>query len=46
LKIAETTSPVWLLETLSTFNLSPDFVELIRIVSLWSDGGPDWTDLW
>jgi hypothetical protein len=31
LKIAETTSPFSLLETLSTFNLSPDFVKVIRM---------------
>jgi hypothetical protein len=46
LKIADITSPVLLLETLSTFNLSPDFVEVTRMVSLCSDGEPDWANLW
>jgi hypothetical protein len=46
LKIAETTSPVEVLETLRTLSRSPDFVEVTRIVSLWSDGEPGRTDLW
>jgi hypothetical protein len=33
-KIAETTSPVFVFATLSTFSLSPDLVEVTRIVDL------------
>jgi hypothetical protein len=46
LKIADTTSPVWLLETLSTFSLSPDLVKVTRIVPLCSDGEPDRAAFW
>jgi hypothetical protein len=46
LKIADTTSPVWLLETLSTFSLSPDLVKVTRIVGLWSEGDPGRAAFW